>query len=463
MARSLVNTGTHGVGSRSYDRDKWSMFAAHLGWLNVQIFGARGDGITDDAPAFQAALDAVPASGGTVYIPPAASGTYRIGRCLRHKSNTTVVGSRKAATLKTPASFVQASDWGGTATFLNVNAQSSETAFTGYRDSNVAFIDVAFDNTARGGDAHAIFNRAVQGVVIDRCLFQGGGDATAAITCDDHHVFGCRADGQFNCCYDHWGGSSNCRVVSCYGRMNPAATAQVVNFNAIRDSSTIPALAEQWNSDGFVLDDCDLYTTASQRSLNLEQLGTNAASTVKNVRITANRIYNGRIVIGGGTSAVTIMGNQFLGSSGASPTIYCRTQNAILPDFVTVIGNQFDACAAPNGMGLIDTTGTNTMVIGNQARGGSYQYGVRFAAGGGFAMMNRFPAASIAETSGASAHVGTTGANLMLGASGGGLGFYGSAGATKPTITGSRGGNAALASFLTQMASLGLLTDGTTA
>ena len=46
---------------------------------------------------------------------------------------------------------------------------------------------------------------------------------------------------------------------------------------------------------------------------------------------------------------------------------------------------------------------------------------------------------------------------------GGGLGFYGSAGATKPTITGSRGGNAALASFLTQMASLGLLTDGTTA
>lgn len=56
-----------------------------------------------------------------------------------------------------------------------------------------------------------------------------------------------------------------------------------------------------------------------------------------------------------------------------------------------------------------------------------------------------------------------TGNNVVVGKSGGGLGFYGSAGGTIPTITGSRGGNAALASFLTQMAGIGLLVDGTTA
>lgn len=44
-----------------------------------------------------------------------------------------------------------------------------------------------------------------------------------------------------------------------------------------------------------------------------------------------------------------------------------------------------------------------------------------------------------------------------------GLGFYNAAAAAKPSVTGSRGGNAALASFLTALATLGLITDSTTA
>lgn len=44
-----------------------------------------------------------------------------------------------------------------------------------------------------------------------------------------------------------------------------------------------------------------------------------------------------------------------------------------------------------------------------------------------------------------------------------GLGFFGVAPIARPNITGSRGGNAALASLLTQGALLGLWTDGTTA
>lgn len=45
----------------------------------------------------------------------------------------------------------------------------------------------------------------------------------------------------------------------------------------------------------------------------------------------------------------------------------------------------------------------------------------------------------------------------------GNIGFFNSAPAAKPTITGSRGGNAALASLLTGLASLGLITNSTTA
>lgn len=43
------------------------------------------------------------------------------------------------------------------------------------------------------------------------------------------------------------------------------------------------------------------------------------------------------------------------------------------------------------------------------------------------------------------------------------VGFYGAAPASKPAVTGSRGGNAALASLITALATLGLITDNTTA
>lgn len=45
----------------------------------------------------------------------------------------------------------------------------------------------------------------------------------------------------------------------------------------------------------------------------------------------------------------------------------------------------------------------------------------------------------------------------------GGVGFFGSGGTTRPTITGSRGGNAALTNLLTALSNMGLITDSTTA
>ena len=52
---------------------------------------------------------------------------------------------------------------------------------------------------------------------------------------------------------------------------------------------------------------------------------------------------------------------------------------------------------------------------------------------------------------------------LTIGYSGGSIGFLGASAITKPSVTGSRGGNAALASLLTALANLGLITDSTTA
>jgi hypothetical protein len=57
---------------------------------------------------------------------------------------------------------------------------------------------------------------------------------------------------------------------------------------------------------------------------------------------------------------------------------------------------------------------------------------------------------------------GTVQVNTAFQHSGSSLGFYGTTAISKPTVTGSRGGNAALASLLTTLANLGLLTDSST-
>jgi parallel beta-helix repeat protein len=64
---SLDNTGTILVSSsgarfkRNLDQNTY----------NVTWFGAKGNGVTNDTPALQAAIDAIPPKGGTLYIPPA--------------------------------------------------------------------------------------------------------------------------------------------------------------------------------------------------------------------------------------------------------------------------------------------------------------------------------------------------------------------------------------------------------
>src|SRR5207247_38053 len=48
-------------------------------FLNVEDYGAIGNGVVDDRLAIQTAINSVPLTGGTVYFP---SGTYRIGSSL---------------------------------------------------------------------------------------------------------------------------------------------------------------------------------------------------------------------------------------------------------------------------------------------------------------------------------------------------------------------------------------------
>ncbi|MEU2797421.1 glycosyl hydrolase family 28-related protein [Streptomyces sp. NPDC007117] len=61
-------------------------------WLNIRDdFGATGDGVTDDAPAIQAAIDAASeAGGGTLYVP---AGRYILNAALTWASNVNAIGA----------------------------------------------------------------------------------------------------------------------------------------------------------------------------------------------------------------------------------------------------------------------------------------------------------------------------------------------------------------------------------
>lgn len=64
-------------------------------WVNVQDFGAKGDG-TDATSTIQAAIDSLPQpQGGTVYVPP---GLYLVNRAIDLKDNVHLKGSGVAAT-----------------------------------------------------------------------------------------------------------------------------------------------------------------------------------------------------------------------------------------------------------------------------------------------------------------------------------------------------------------------------
>jgi hypothetical protein len=131
------------------------------------------------------------------------------------------------------------------------------------------------------------------------------------------------------------------------------------------------------------------------------------------------------------------------------------------------------AIIAQSGIGVVPTAGadtTNNFLSGNNANYSAMQTG-RAAAEAQWAVANAANFLFTGVAAGDSLirqiagklHIGVASgaAELRIGDSQ--LGFFGTAPVAKPTVSGSRGGNAALASLLTALAGLGLLTDSSTA
>ena len=72
------------------------VFPTDAGVLNVKEFGAKGDGVTDDTKAIQAALNAYPNGGRIIYLP---NGTYLISETLSWPAGTPGTGNEYKHTI----------------------------------------------------------------------------------------------------------------------------------------------------------------------------------------------------------------------------------------------------------------------------------------------------------------------------------------------------------------------------
>lgn len=139
-----------------YDVDGNNIITEGL-FVNVMAFGAKGNGVADDATAIQNALNSIRTTGGVVYFP---EGTYKVGSAVQFYSNSTLF-FEPGATLLQGASM------------NNMMRSFCDSSWTGYSGTHDCLIyGATFDggdyttNNTLVGIAHA------KNIIFENCTFK---------------------------------------------------------------------------------------------------------------------------------------------------------------------------------------------------------------------------------------------------------------------------------------------------
>ena len=152
-----------------------ALYAKGNPWHDVKAYGAVGDGVADDTAAIQAAIDALGASGGTVFLP---SGDYKITASLVPVSNLFFLGAGYTATgaAPTPATRLKASTL--EAPIINSADKSS-----------VHIRGIAFSGKNAAG-SKGIYATGTYEWTIEDCFFDTFGDSAIEIASGTGGTFG---------------------------------------------------------------------------------------------------------------------------------------------------------------------------------------------------------------------------------------------------------------------------------
>lgn len=486
-----------------------------FGLFNVKDYSAVGDGVTDDTAAIQAALTACRvAGGGTVFVP---AGTYLVTADLIIGSNTTFQGaSRSVSIIKrstTTATVAAVKNYDRT-TYTDTDIHVRD--LTIWRAGEATTANTPLDNTVQ---LTGVTRASVRG-----CRVRGSAKAVHMYGCVNWDVTGNWVDTFVDNAVAANPSPTSTNTTG-YGRIdgNFCATPTASGFtlgsstlfstqsgvtisnNVVQDAATnavecgynaavltfvsVTGNVFKWSGAASV-NNSILFTDRSDDCLvegNLIEKGTvqfntlTAATSFNNrISVVGNRVATGSILLkqtktgliqgnlvkGGAITVSTcwdvlVAANTVQGASGVG--IWCVTNSggAFVNNRIRIVGNTvFDCTIGASQAAIMIDGGDQIQVVLNRCydSGAAVQtHGLYVNATTNYVdFLNDFSGNTTAERRAVS------GAPTVASGHGAALGFYATAPVAKPTVTGSRGANAALASLLTALANLGLLTDSST-
>jgi hypothetical protein len=427
--------------------------------LSVKDFGAKGDGVTNDTAAIQAAIDHVyGAGGGTVFFP---SGTYLVTSVVRNWTNPITVnltgeGKRSTILKKFDTSATPILDLSGIASMLEPYSEISEMEIDG---NNVA--------NANGIRATNFGRWVLRNVFIENCnyaLHCRGGLVFDVYDCTfQANLYGYYCEKSANNVFSN--------LVTFYGGQFSGNSQwglyikQASGVHIVGTDISFNGTSGNTGTGGIfydaTMDDEIGYAIASIKNAWFEG---NYGNGIKTGAVGGLHLSIHDTTLAGNFNPITVgaiamsdIANCFAGSVtdtiviGASRSVvrncifYDLIDNSTYYRHLHVVGNAYNYIDQLKGTIRIETPNQRWFVgtAGDLTAGDpdSIVYAL-FGLG-----EQQFWVASLKQL--------TIGPNTM--------GFYGATAVTKPAITGSRGGNAALASLLTNLATMGLITDSTTA
>ena len=319
--------------------------AADRAVYDVKQYAATGDGETNDATAIQAALDAMPAGGGTLHFPP---GEYALGAVLDVEkpirfvcqSGTVVFRSAVSYMFRPKASHVSFTGF----TFKRTGAQAVNviardvTLANALHNIDWKFIDCEFNNTSM------YFEKLAEGGI------ETGSDIASfvrIVRCYFHDITGANYGVYF-------GGVTDFMVDGCH--------FDTIGDSAVGAGSAVKAAG---GSNGYRITNNYIYNTYRQGIDLYDSTG----GIVANNRVDTSQTGAGIDIKGGGSvEHVQIIGNYVTNCTAAGMSgISVQTNRC------SIVGNRVVTCTngirfGPEGL----NTASQGSIVGNSVSGCNY-------------------------------------------------------------------------------------------
>lgn len=322
-------------------------------WIDVRAHGAKGDGVTNDTTAIQAAINAIgDAGGGIVWVPPTSLG-YMVDKLTITDNNVILLGSGYNSHLKARVAeqiIVEVGNFGTTALVVT-GAVVARLRFTGIRP------------VTNDGLGLITFRAVLRGRILENWITTAGNGIRVSYTTENITA----EESAFDCIVAH----NHVYDTEHMGIEIDGATRTLCIGNIIDGTTSLGIRATGGNRDG-----TGAFThIIGNRIRNVAkgislQGGNNKFSLVEGNHIATCSNYG--IEIGNAASDLTVRGNLIY---NATEGIDCNLVGGTNPTRIFIEDNHI-ICTATTTEGMLLRAGTNFRVVNNTVSQLSHASGV---------------------------------------------------------------------------------------